>query len=133
MYTNIVVGAHKSKTARKAVEDATQLARALGAHVHLVTAYPKDSGPIDGKDTPGRVDAQRAMDAMVSTIASDTYTTHALPGDPVNAILSVAKEVDADLIVVGNKGMKGAKRVLGSVPNDIAHHAPCAVVIVSTT
>jgi nucleotide-binding universal stress UspA family protein len=115
------------------VAEATQLARALDAHVHLVAAYPKDRGPIDGTDTPGRADAQRTLDAMVPLAASDKYTTHALPGDPAKALLSVAEEVGADLIVVGNKGMKGAKRVLGSVPNDIAHHAPCAVLIVSTT
>ena len=133
MYSTIVVGAYKSETARRAVDEAIQLARALDAHVHLVAAYPKDSGPIDGKDTPGRADAQRTMDAMVPSAAAYEYTTHALPGDPAKAILSVAKEVGADLIVVGNKGMKGAKRVLGSVPNDIAHQAPCAVLIVSTT
>jgi nucleotide-binding universal stress UspA family protein len=133
MYSNIVVGAHKSETARRAVDEATALARAVGAHVHLVGAYPKDSGPIDGKDTPGRADAQRHMDAMVPAAGSQDFTTHALPGDPAKAILSVAKEVDADLIVVGNKGMKGKGRFLGSVPNDIAHQAPCAVLIVSTT
>ncbi len=133
MYTNIVVGAHKSETARRAVDEATQLARALDAHLHLVTAYPKDSGPIDGKDTPGRADAQRAMDAMVPAVDSKKFTTHALPGDPAKAILSVAKEVDADLIVVGNKGMKGKGRFLGSVPNDVAHQAPCAVLIVRST
>jgi nucleotide-binding universal stress UspA family protein len=133
MYSTIVVGAHKSEAARRAVAEATQLARELDAHVHLVAAYPKDSGPIDGKDTPGRADAQRTMDAMVPTAASHKFTTHALPGDPAKAILRVADEVGADLIVVGNKGMKGAKRLLGSVPNDVAHQAPCAVLIVSTT
>ena len=132
MYTNIVVGAHKSETARRAVE-AAQLARALGAHLHLVGAYPKDGGPIDGKDTPGRADAERNLDAMVPAAGSQKFTTHALPGDPAKAILSVAKEVGADLIVVGNKGMRGKGRYLGSVPNDIAHQAPCAVLIVSTT
>ncbi|HUV11842.1 MAG TPA: universal stress protein, partial [Acidimicrobiia bacterium] len=99
MYTNIVVGAHKSETARRAVDEATQLARALGAHLHLVGAYPKDAGPIDGKDTPGRADAQRQMDAMVPAAGSQNYTTHALPGDPTKAILSIAKKVGADLIV----------------------------------
>jgi nucleotide-binding universal stress UspA family protein len=132
MYKTIVVGAHKSETARRAVDEAIQLARALDAHLHLVSAYRKDSGPIDGKDTPGRADAQRAMDAMVPVAGSQKFTTHALPGDPAKAILSVANEVGADLIVVGNKGMKGKGRVLGSVPNDIAHQAPCAVLIVST-
>lgn len=132
MYRTIVVGAHKSETARRAVDEATQLARALDAHVHLVSAYPKDSGPIDSKDSPGRTDAQRAMDAIVASAGTVNFTTHALPGDPTKAILTVAKDVGADLIVVGNKGMKGKGRFLGSVPNDVAHQAPCAVLIVST-
>ena len=132
MYTTIVVGAHKSQTAQRAVAEAIALARALGAHLHLVWAYPKDSGPIDGKDTPGRADAERSMDALVLSTGAQQITTHALPGDPAKAILSVAKDVGADLIVVGNKGMKGTRRVLGSVPNSIAHSAPCSVLIVDT-
>jgi nucleotide-binding universal stress UspA family protein len=58
--------------------------------------------------------------------------SHILPGDPAEAILQVAGEVDADLIVVGNRGMQGARRVLGSVPNTLSHHADCSVLIVQT-
>ena len=58
---------------------------------------------------------------------------HAIPGDATAAILRVAQEVNADLIVVGNKGMKGKGRVLGSVPNTVSHKAPCSVLIVNTT
>jgi nucleotide-binding universal stress UspA family protein len=55
-------------------------------------------------------------------------------GDPADAILDVAEERQADLIVVGNKGMTGAKRfLLGSVPNKVSHHAPCSVLIIRTT
>jgi nucleotide-binding universal stress UspA family protein len=55
-------------------------------------------------------------------------------GDPADAILDIAEERDADLIVVGNKGMTGAKRfLLGSVPNRVSHHAPCSVLIIRTT
>jgi len=55
-------------------------------------------------------------------------------GDPADAILDIAEELDADLIVVGNKGMTGAKRfLLGSVPNKVSHHAPCSVLIIRTT
>ena len=60
-------------------------------------------------------------------------TTHALPGDPAKAVLSVAEQVGADLIAVGNRGMKGKGRVLGSIPNDIAHKADCAVLIVPSS
>ena len=56
--------------------------------------------------------------------------THAREGDPADAILDVAEEQEADLIVVGNKGMTGAKRfLLGSVPNKVSHHAPCSVLV----
>jgi nucleotide-binding universal stress UspA family protein len=133
MYQTIVVGAHKSQTAREATEQGIELGASLNAHVHLVTAYPKDEGPIDGKDSPGRIDAERTLDSMVPQVQRQKYTTHALPGDPAAAILQVANEVNADLIVVGNKRMQGAARFLGSVPNDVAHRAPCAVLIVKTT
>jgi nucleotide-binding universal stress UspA family protein len=60
--------------------------------------------------------------------------TFARQGDPADAILDVAEEQRADLIVVGNKGMTGAKRfLLGSVPNKVSHHAPCSVLIIRTT
>jgi len=60
--------------------------------------------------------------------------TYAREGDPADAILDVAEERGADLIVVGNKGMTGAKRfLLGSVPNKVSHHAPCSVLIIRTT
>ncbi len=57
-----------------------------------------------------------------------------MDGDPADAILKVAEDVEADLIVVGNKGMTGARRfLLGSVPNKVSHHAPCSVFIARTT
>ena len=59
---------------------------------------------------------------------------HARQGDPADAIIDVAEQNRSDLIVVGNKGMTGAKRFfLGAVPNKISHHAPCSVLIVRTT
>ena len=47
-------------------------------------------------------------------------------------LIADAAEVEADLIVVGNKGMTGVRRVLGSVPNSVAHSAPCSVLIAFT-
>ena len=59
---------------------------------------------------------------------------HSQPGDPADVILEVAHEVDADLVVVGNKGMQGTRRLLlGSVPNRVSHHAASNVLIVHTT
>jgi nucleotide-binding universal stress UspA family protein len=60
-------------------------------------------------------------------------TTKAVPGPPAEALLDVAEQIGAGLIVVGNMGMTGTKRFLiGSVPNRISHHAPCDVLIVKT-
>ena len=60
--------------------------------------------------------------------------TYAREGDPADAILDVAEERAADLIVVGNKGLTGAERfLLGSVPNKVSHHAPCSVLIIRTS
>ena len=51
-----------------------------------------------------------------------------------DVVRHAAEEVGADLIIVGNKGMSGAKRfLLGSVPNKVSHHAPCSVMIIRTT
>jgi nucleotide-binding universal stress UspA family protein len=75
----------------------------------------------------------RSVPARTSTWCS-TPLTHPVEADPAEAILNVAEQTGADLIVVGNKGMTGARRyLLGSVPNNISHHAPCSVMIVRTT
>src|SRR5206468_355278 len=65
--------------------------------------------------------------------AGVTCETHVMPGDPSDALVDLAEQVGADLLVLGNRGMTGMKRfVLGSVPNKVAHHSPCSVLIVDT-
>ena len=72
--------------------------------------------------------------ATAAEAAGLQVRTFARQGDPADAILDVAEEQHADLIVVGNKGMTGAKRfLLGSVPNRVSHHAPCSVLIIRTS
>ncbi len=58
--------------------------------------------------------------------------THTVTGDPADALLEIAERQNADLIVVGNRGMHGVSRVLGSVPNKVSHRASCNVLIVAT-
>jgi nucleotide-binding universal stress UspA family protein len=59
--------------------------------------------------------------------------THAVRGDPAEALIEIAEETGAELIVVGSKGMTGARRfLLGNVPNKVSHHAHCSVLIVRT-
>jgi nucleotide-binding universal stress UspA family protein len=72
--------------------------------------------------------------AKAATAGVLEVETFARQGDAADAILDVAEEQGANLIVIGNKGMTGAKRfLLGSVPNRVSHHAPCSVLIVRTT
>lgn len=127
MFSRIVVAVAKSETARRAAEVATDLANRYGAQLHLVMAFGR--GGADHDDRPG---AESFLEACVRQ-GPPGAQTHAIPGDPAEAVLMVAREVGADLIVVGNRGMRGARRVLGSVPNSIAHGAECSVLIADTT
>jgi nucleotide-binding universal stress UspA family protein len=146
MFESIVVGTDGSDTAREAVAQAVELAKLLGAHVHLVCAYEpapsvvlRDSGAagptVDWALGPPReaVDATLAQAAESFSEAGVPVDLYARRGDAADAILDVAEERGADLIIVGNRGTTGTSRfLLGSVPNRISHHAPCAVLIIRT-
>jgi nucleotide-binding universal stress UspA family protein len=92
-------------------------------------AIPYVEGADPAADAARHTEA-RAAEARAKGV---TAQTHVMPGFIVERIIAIAIEEKVDLIVVGNKGMRGLKRVLGSVPNAIAHAAPCAVLIVNTT
>ena len=134
MYSAIVVGTDGSQTAREAVRQATRLAATIGARIELVSAYePVPDGRPDGWSVSTRDEVERALREMAAevTAAGVDVTTYARQGDPAAALLDVAEERRADLIVVGNKGMTGADRfLLGSVPNKVTHHAPCSVLVI---
>ena len=147
MIGSMVVGTDGSDTASEAVRQAAELAQRLGAKVHLVSAYePVSEGRLreERQQVPGdlqwMVNPREDVNDTLSTAAQGfqdagvEVETHAREGDPADAILDVAEEQEADLIIVGNKGMTGAKRfLLGSVPNKVSHHAPCSVMIIRTT
>jgi nucleotide-binding universal stress UspA family protein len=147
MFDRIVVGTDGSETATEAVRTAVELARLSGAKLEIVSAYqpvPQQrlrdesegiSGDVAHAVNP-REDVELVLGnaAAVAKKAEVDVVTHPREGDPADAILDVAEENDADLVLVGNKGMTGARRfLLGSVPNKISHHAPCDVWIVKTT
>jgi nucleotide-binding universal stress UspA family protein len=147
MFGSIVVGTDGSSTAKEAVRQATAMAKALGASIHLVSAFePVSSQRLreESRDAPGdvqwsinpREDVESTLEEASETVEGEgvSVETYSREGDPADAILDVAEERNADLIVVGNKGMTGAKRfLLGSVPNKVSHHAPCSVMIIRTT
>ena len=147
MFGSIVVGTDGSDTARKAVDQAIDLAKSVGGKLEIVSAYePVSDARLreERQEVPADlqwmvnpredVDATLKDAAAAAEAAGVNVETHARQGDPADAILDVAEEQGSDLIVVGNKGMTGAKRfLLGSVPNKVSHHAPCSVLIVRTT
>jgi nucleotide-binding universal stress UspA family protein len=147
MYRSIVVGTDGSETAKEAVRQATELAKAIGANIHLVSAYePVPEGRLRQErqqvpdDLQWMVNPREDVSNTLKQAGTDLEEAgvkakaHAREGDPADAILDVAEEENADLIVVGNKGMTGARRfLLGSVPNKVSHHAPCSVMIIRTT
>ena len=147
MFGSIVVGTDGSETAGEAVRQATDLAKAVGARIHVVSAFepvgnqrlreertqvPDDMQWMVNEREDVDATLRRAGEAIQETGVD--VETYARQGDPADAILDVAEEQGADLIIVGNKGMTGAKRfLLGSVPNKVSHHAPCSVLIIRTT
>ena len=132
MYERIVVGAAQSDAARVAIDQAVELAIVLGAELHLVLAFDRFRDRAHPESLPATAEAERFL-ASLAADATCAVRRHAVPGDPADAVLGVADAVDADLIVVGNKGMKGVGRVIGSVTNTVSHRARCSVLIVSTT
>src|SRR4051812_16732733 len=142
----IVVGTDGSDSAMKAVGRAAELARKIDGTLAIVSAYK----PLTGARISGAGDAgseaiawnEGLSESAVEAILRDAaqlakaegieVETHSRKGDPADALLAVAKDNDAELIVVGNKGMTGARRVLGSVPNKVTHHAECDVMLVRT-
>jgi nucleotide-binding universal stress UspA family protein len=147
MFQSIVVGTDGSSTAGEAVRKAIELAKELGAAIELVSAYEpvtnqrlREEARQVPADLQWMVNPREDVDATLreaaerAEVAGVKVNTYAREGDPADAILDVAEERGADLIVVGNKGMTGAKRfLLGSVPNKVSHHAPCSVLIIRTT
>ena len=142
MYSNIVVGTDGSETAKQALKHAVELATVNQGTVHIVSAYRSSGGAVKvGTEAEHWfVDTRTKIDSILDSAAATVrikglpVETHAVEKDPGDAIVAVAGEVGADAVVVGNKGMRGAKRfLLGSVPNTVAHNAPCTVIIVKTT
>lgn len=139
-YKKILVGTDGSPAANAAVDHASQLAMRNGAElivVHGARVPLPDHGLTAGVPDPTPIlDAGRTILKRVEEAHRGEGTVRCVmrQGDPSEAILEVAEEEGADLIVLGNRGMKGKRRfLLGSVPDRVAHHAVCSVLIVNTT
>lgn len=146
MFSTIVVGTDGSDTARQAVDLAIDLARSSGATLHMVTVFRTASAGVAvaaAGAAAGASDAaahalsrevgQQILEEAAARAGELKVERHVVAGAPADGIIQVATEVGADLIVVGSKGMQGARRILGSVPNSVAHGAPCNVLVAKTS
>ncbi len=142
MFAKIVVGTDGSETAAEAVALAVQLARENNSALHLVvgistpTAVAVPAGGASVSDPSGgaqlRNAARRMLEGVAEGVEGLEVEIHIETGDPADVIVRIADEVGADLIVVGSKGMRGTRRILGSVPNSVAHKAGCHVLVAKT-
>lgn len=142
MYQRIVVGTDGSDSAGMAVRHALRLAKVTGSTVHVVTAWqPMPALALTGQIGPATPvpmddgtwveDLHRQVKEQGEIVGVEVES-HSVQGAAAHVILEVAEQVDADLVVVGNAGMHGLRGHLASVPNTVAHKAPCAVLLVPT-
>jgi nucleotide-binding universal stress UspA family protein len=139
MAETIVVGVDGSGTARKAAEVARDLAGALGARLHVVSAFDTDRTEVFGSGSDRWIvsdagEAERVAREVAAALAGGEIkiTYSAARGKPAEALVREAGRLEARMIVVGNRRMQGLGRVLGSVANSVAHSASCDVYIANT-
>ena len=141
MIRTIVTGVDGSETAAKAARKAAELADALGAQLHVLSAYGKfeiqrfSSGNeefVFTSEKDARKTAETALSHLRREFSGLSITAEPSEGKPADALVRAAERLSADLIVVGNKRVQGISRVLGSVAHDVAAHASCDVYVAHT-
>jgi nucleotide-binding universal stress UspA family protein len=144
MVKTIAVGTDGSDTAQVAVDFAMDMAEKYGAKLLIASAYkPVSEGQLrrEKEDAPEdiqwSINPSEEVDATLRQVEDAAkergleHASEARNGDPAEVLCDIAEAHGADVIVVGNKGMQ--RRILGSVPNSVAHKAPCSVMVVKTT
>jgi len=138
MVAKIAVGIDGSPTAAKALEMAVEMAQSFHAELVLLSVYDGTAASSDGEDELAWASNPAARTQHSVELARDRLSRSGLnvsllsdEGDAGDVLVRLAGECEADVLVVGNKGMN--RRVLGSVPNTVAHKAPCSVLVVKTT
>ena len=139
MISTIAVGTDGTASPNEAVKLAAGIARQFGATLFLLSVFDDSPGGSAGEDIELQWASNPAarVRSILGRLEEDLNLegiqteTRAAPGDPGKALVQLAEECDADLLVIGNKGMQ--RRVLGSVPNTVTHRANCSVLVVKTT
>ncbi|APE14578.1 universal stress protein [Mycolicibacterium pallens] len=144
-YKTVVVGTDGSDSSLRAVDRAGYLASEPGSKVIVATAYfpanedtraadlLKDEGYKMAGNAPIYAILREARDRAKAAGAAEVEE-RAVVGAPVDALVDLAEEVSADLLIVGNVGLSTiAGRLLGSVPANVARRSKSDVLIVHTT
>lgn len=142
MSYTVAVGTDGSETARRAVAEAADIARRFEARLVLLSAFPPSKGATaraddDDVELQWATNSSARVKSMLERLEASLRregiecVTRADEGDPAEVIVRLAADCGADLLVIGNKGIK--RRVLGSVPNSVTQKAPCSVLVVKTT
>src|SRR3954468_16714814 len=137
---SIIVGTDGSPDAEAAVRQAIKIAKRSGARLNLVSAYPEvltHSELISRSAKRQPIDLREVAEGLLARAEAEVedegveVVTHARAGEPAHVLLEVAVEKDADLIVIGARGLMALERfLLGSVSSKLAHHAECSLMIV---
>ena len=140
----VAVGTDGSETADKAVDFAIDMAQRYGARLVVGSSYKpvgEDKVRHDQRDAPEdiqwSINPTQEVDANLRKVEDRARErgveaiSEARQGEPADVLCDIAEQHNADVLVVGNRGMQ--RRVLGSVPNSVSHKSPCSVMIVKTT
>jgi nucleotide-binding universal stress UspA family protein len=139
MFTRVAVGTDGSATAAEAVEAAIEMARRFEAELVLLGVFQAGDGPPGDEDPEPQwawsptARMREVLDRTEAEMRRSGVECRTLTGqgEPGEVLVDLAEACEADVLVIGNKGMH--RRVLGSVPNTVTHRAPCSVFVVKTT
>jgi nucleotide-binding universal stress UspA family protein len=136
MISTVAVGTDGSETAEEAVRQAAEIARRYEAKLMLLSAFPPQGfAAYAGIEwaSDSQTHARTLLERSETALRREGIEceTRSAEGDPADVLVRLAEECGADLLVIGNKGIK--RRVLGSVPNTVMHKADCSVMVVKTT
>lgn len=140
MYRTILLAYDGSRQGREALQQGAELARLCQARVHLLAVVAQELGLALAEATASSDMLEREYQEVRQVLARGAETlqqagvsvsTHLASGNPAEAIGRLAREVGADLIVVGHREQSALSRWWrGSVGASLLAHAPCSLLVV---
>jgi nucleotide-binding universal stress UspA family protein len=135
--STVAVGTDGSETASEAVRQAAEFARRFDAKLVLLSAFKESAPPPDADEAQWAYSPAAQLREILSRTEAQMNeqgiecSTAVEEGEPAEVLVRLADECNADVLVIGNRGVQ--RKVLGSVPNSVAHKADCSVLVVKTT